>query len=310
MKSIVTRFPVAVLVLVVFICEGIVMAILHACGVRGIWDIVLDPMLLSVLVAPILLWMLPRLGAGRSSLPEEEFPARDKSSRGRTVATLGIMGGIAVLVLAGLATSHATFEMEIIKTFQEHQLAEARNLAAGVAEIFEEVQQDLQCLSRDPDLVAITPDAQKELDSFFETHSDVLNNITRTDAEGNQVLRSPASSSLKNISHWPAFAAVRDTGAAHVSDPQVCIIDQGVQVVRITLPIDDQGKFGGVMYASIHLQKLWGKCLRRPETGRESFCWVIENDGEIQAKHGRRSSTNGAKEAGKGPKKKRPLRRP
>ena len=283
MKSIATKSALLlpVIVLVVFISEAIVMAILHACGLRGIWDIVLDPLLLAVLVAPVLLLILPRLGAGRSSSPEERLPAMERTSRWRTVAALGIMGGIAALVLAGLAASHATFERETIKAFQEHQLAQAHHLAAGVEEIFEEVEQDLQYLARHPDLIAITPAAQEELDSFFETHSDVLNCIAVADAEGNVIRRSPPSSMVMNISDWPAFAAARDTGAAHLSEPQLCIIDQGVRVVRVTLPIDAQGKFGGVIYASIRLQKLWDKCLPRPESGRESSCWVIEDGGEI-----------------------------
>ena len=283
MKSNATK-PVLLLpaiILIVFVCEGFVMAILHALGVRGIWDIVLDPLLLSALVSPLLLFVLPRLAAGRSSASEEGAPALDQSSRLRAVVVLGAAGGLAVLVLGGLAANHATFERETINTFQHHQLATARHLAASVQEIFEEVEQDLRYLVRNSDLAANTPDAQAELDSFLDTHSDVLNNLTRTDAEGNQILRSPASASLKNIAHWPAFAATRDSGAVHVSEPQRCIIDQGVRVVRVTLPIDDQGKFAGVLYASIHLQKLWDKCLSQPDTGRAHSCWVIEDGGEI-----------------------------
>ena len=87
MKSIVARSPVAVFGLIIFICEAIVMAILHAFGLRGIWDIVLDPLLLSVLLTPIMLRILPPSHAARSSLPEDGAPAPVGSSRWTTVCS-------------------------------------------------------------------------------------------------------------------------------------------------------------------------------------------------------------------------------
>ncbi len=171
--------------------------------------------------------MLPRLAARWSSGRDEDAAATAGPGRWWTVAAYGLLGSLAVLVLAGLAANHAAFERETIHRFQEHQLAEARHLAASVEAVIEEVEQDLRYLARDPDIAAVTPDAQEEFDSFRDTHSDLLNSVTLTDAEGNQILRSPASSSLKNISHWPAFAATRDSGAAHVSEPQLCVIRSG-----------------------------------------------------------------------------------
>ncbi len=283
MKSNATQslLPLSAIVVVVFIGEAIVMAILHACGLRGTWDIVLDPLLLSALVAPILLLLLPRLGVEPSPVPEDGVPAPGASSRWRTVAALGGMVSIAVLLLAGLSASHSIFEEDTITTFQEHQLAEAQHLARSVKGIFEEVQQDLGYLSRDADIVNASPDRQEALDAFLETHSDVLNNITVIDAEGSRILRSPASSTLKNISHWPAFAAVRDIGGVHISEPHSPVIEKGVRVVRITLPIEDRGEFRGVMFAGIDMRKLWDKCLSLPDAVCASSCWVIENDGKI-----------------------------
>ncbi len=49
-----------VIVAAVFVCEAVVMWLLHALGFHGAWEIVVDPLLLSVMIAPLLSILLIR----------------------------------------------------------------------------------------------------------------------------------------------------------------------------------------------------------------------------------------------------------
>ena len=67
---------------VLVICEAIVMAILNALGLRGVWDIALDPLLLAVLATPLLCWLVVR-PAWRMLLRKTEAEAEVRQARAR-----------------------------------------------------------------------------------------------------------------------------------------------------------------------------------------------------------------------------------
>ena len=204
-----------------------------------------------------------------------------RDTRWSPLIPLSVIGGIAALVVVGLAVSHNRFEREIVRTFQEHQLTIARSIAASAEEVISEVEQDVVFLAELAQLVAATADAQKTISGFFESHSDVLNCVRVTDADGNIIRQTPPSSMRMNISGWPGFAAARATGRPQISEPTFCMDDREVKVIRVVAPIRDDVEFRGVISASIDLTELWDKCLSQAEASRRSLYWVADSRGEV-----------------------------
>ncbi len=197
------------------------------------------------------------------------------------IVTLILLGGlVTVILLALLYRSHVTFEKELVATFQRHQLTTARSLAAAVEEVFAEVEDDLQGLVRHEG-IDLPAGHQDYMDAYFETHTDILNNITVVNAEGNATTRSPKTTRKHNVSKWPEFLKVKQTPKPWIGEPAKCVIDPTETVVRIFVPLVADGRFNGAIYTSINLKKLWAKCMKRPETGRKSLCWVVEDCGEL-----------------------------
>ncbi|KKL70518.1 hypothetical protein LCGC14_2104120, partial [marine sediment metagenome] len=266
---------------VIFFCEAAVMTILHAFNVRGLWDIVLDPLLLSVLTGPFLLWMLAGSRAGKIAPPEhEDGTPGGRSSRWRASAAIGGLVVITAMVLVGLRSSHASYERQVTGAFQQRQLVTARSIAASAEEIVDEVTRDLEYLARDTDIIDITPDAQQEIESFRSTHSGVMAALAIVDAEGNTVRWSPPSAEPPDVSTSRAFAEMRDTrGAGSVKATQDRTDD--VQVMRVFAPIRREGKFVGAVCGVIDLPKFWKKCLTGTEAGPRTSCWVVDDEGVI-----------------------------
>ncbi len=197
-------------------------------------------------------------------------------------AVLILAGGlVTVILLALLYGSHVTFERELTATFQRHQLTTARSLAFGVEEVFAEVEDDLRGLARHKGLLLETAPPQDEIDAYYDTHTDILNNITVVSAEGNAITRSPKTPKKHNVSKWPEFLGAKDTRKPWIGEPAKCVIDPTETVVRIFVPVVVDGRFNGATYASINLKKLWAKCMKRPEAGHKSLCWVVADGGQL-----------------------------
>jgi len=190
-------------------------------------------------------------------------------------------GVVTAAMIGALYKSHARYAGQMVAAFQQQQLTTARSIAAGVEEVFAEVQRDLRVLARDPDVFGSAPHLPEKLDAFWHVHQDVLNNVTIVDADGWMRYRSPRTSSKKNVSNWPEFLAVRDGAETFVGSPAFCVIDQGVKVVRIFVPFRSQGAFAGAVYGSVNLKKLWAKCIPRGERARQNSCWIVDSRGEI-----------------------------
>ncbi len=203
------------------------------------------------------------------------------SGRTRTVLTILVGGLVTVILLAMLHRNHASFERELTATFQRHQLTTAYSLSAGVEEVFAEIKDDLRALARHRSIYRGAPDGQGHIDAHYETHTDILNNITVVDAEGNRIFRSPKTPKKHNVSKWPEFLEVKQTRKPWIGEPAKCVIDTTETVVRIFAPVIENGRFNGAIYASINLKKLWAKCIKHIETGRKSLCWVVEDDGQL-----------------------------
>ena len=202
---------------------------------------------------------------------------------GRARIVVLILAGVlvTVILLALLYRTHVTFERELTATFQRHQLTTAQSLAAGVEEVFAEAEEDLRGLARHEGLLSETAPPQDEIDAYFETHTDILNNITVVNAEGNAVCRSPKTPKKHNVSKWPEFLGAKQTHKTWIGEPTKCVIDTTETVVRIFVPVVENGRFNGAIYTSINLKKLWAKCMKRVETGRESVCWVMADNGQL-----------------------------
>ncbi len=209
------------------------------------------------------------------------FQALHASGRARTVMLILAGGLVTAILLALLYGSHVTFERELTATFQRHQLTTARSLAAGVEEVFAEIEDDLRALARHRSIHRGAPSGQGHIDAYYDTHTDILNNITCVDVEGNVITRSPKTPKDHNVSKWPEFLGVKDTHKPWVGEPAKCVIDTTETVVRVFVPIVANGQFNGAICASINLKKLWAKCMKRVETGRKSLCWVVEDNGQV-----------------------------
>jgi len=192
---------------------------------------------------------------------------------------------MAVVAVVVLQKSLASCEREMTGAFQRSQLIAVRSIAGAVEEIFKEVEDNLLSLAAHVNIHDHPDDAQLRLDGHYKSRDDVLLAMTVTDADGNFILRSPRTTktkTTKNISHWPEFAAVRDAGKPFVGEPQLSVFHTDQVVMRVCVPLEEEdGRFAGMLYGSISLDKLWGKCLSRPLIGQDSVCWVVDSNGRM-----------------------------
>ncbi len=193
-----------------------------------------------------------------------------------------LVAAVITIVMVGvLYVGHARYEAQTIEAFQKSQLATARSMAGGIEEICLEVVQDLAYLAADTDVVNREDDLQVEVDAFLDNYADIVSRAVVADVDGRVICRSPSGGrDIKTLCEQ-GVDAVRKTGRPWFGVAGCCDRDDRITVIQVFVPVRADGEFAGVVAGCIDLERLWVKCLDRPNAGSKNTCWVIDDRGKI-----------------------------
>jgi signal transduction histidine kinase/DNA-binding response OmpR family regulator len=199
------------------------------------------------------------------------------------------LAGFGPVLLAALAAAgiwgvlrwhHATFEKDLVSSFQRCQLDAVHSIAAAMEEMTAEVTKNLSVMSTRPEVLNRTSGAQEMLDAHYQTHADSLNSILIASADGRLVFQSPRGARKEDPAGWPEFETARRSGKPVIGRPTSWDGDKAEKVVRVCVPILGEGQFLGVLCGTMSIRKLCTKCLSRPDTARTSFCRLVDAGGD------------------------------
>jgi len=199
------------------------------------------------------------------------------------------LAGFGPVLLAALAAAgiwgvlrwhHATFEKDLVSSFQRCQLDAVHSIAAAMEEMTAEVTKNLSVMSTRPEVLNRTSGAQEVLDAHYQTHADSLNSILIASADGRLVFQSPRGAPKEDPARWPEFDAVRRSGKPVIGRPTSWDGDKAEKVVRVCVPILGEGRFLGVLCGTMSIRKLCTRCLSRPDTARTSFVRLVDAGGD------------------------------
>ena len=192
----------------------------------------------------------------------------------RSAIAASLAAACAAVLAAVLYADHVHYRRQVVTTFQQGQLTALRSQAARVEDLLADQARDLRFVAQDADVIRATPAMAKKLRSCLAIHRPILVNVGRTDADGQVVFQATKEEEAQEFSSIPEFVAARQTGRerlgpCHRSGPSAAF--------RVLVPILSEGKFNGVVFASVDLDAVWAKCLSCPR----GQVWVVDAAGMV-----------------------------
>jgi len=166
-----------------------------------------------------------------------------------------------------------------IEEFNNEQLILARTASQGMSSFFEEHQSILEFLSELDDIVDFSESGEELLSSFFNSHSNNIEAITRVDAEGVIVYTYPYRPSVigSDISYQDHVAQVITTQKPVISD--VFFSAQGYLAIALHVPIFKEEVYNGSLAILIPIDKLGEQYLGNIEIRGTGNVWLISENG-------------------------------
>ncbi|KKN82145.1 hypothetical protein LCGC14_0312580 [marine sediment metagenome] len=207
--------------------------------------------------------------------------AMQSPTRWKFAVPLTLAAVVVALMIIGLGAGQKRFERQTIRAFQAHQLAIARSMATTAEELVSNMMFHLDRLANDPRIIDETPELQTELDLFIAEETDLVDSVAIADANGNVIHQSPRTGERPNVFSTPEFQAVWRTGKPFLGGPQIVPEHGDSRMVRIAAPIYDGGQIKAVVYTGLDIAKLLDRAISRAQAGGKSFCWLVDNDGQL-----------------------------
>jgi len=188
---------------------------------------------------------------------------------------------MAILFIYSLYQNSRSFNKEVIDAFQQHQLITAGSMAQLVENNINYLCRALKTISCSPNIVQAKPVTQLVLDSFLESNCDLLTNLIITDKEGQWIYHSPKNIRKLSSASWPEFRKVREKKTSWIGETVHSQTDPNTVVIRVVIPILENGQFKGTIIGSVNLQWLWDKSFPASQTQIKNRCWIIDDDGHL-----------------------------
>jgi len=203
------------------------------------------------------------------------------SERWKTVAWPLVLIGLVVAAMAGvLYYSQERYEDDLVRTFQKNHLATARSVAGAIKETIFEVEQDLRQLTSDPDIVEPSDDLEEEVESYYENHQDILNDVNVVASNGQIRFSTPWGEAAPNLAARQAFNQAKQTGKSIITGGASDDTSEDAEI-RVFVPIGQGAHFRGGICGCISLDKLWSKSIALLSRNDQGTFWIIDNMGRI-----------------------------
>ena len=223
-----------------------------------------------------------------SALSGGRGDSHDERSRWRAVragvklARPVVLAVVAAAAFAGLlARQHRRFEEELVDRFQQYQLDSARGIAGAMGEAFDDLVRSFRLIGDREEVRRGGLARLSVLDSYYATHSDVLEYIAVTDADGKLLFQSPRDARLEGRRPFREFDTIQSGERMHSDKYGPAGLTQSSGCIPVFLPIRKDGVLRGGLLAAVSVQKLLAKCLSRLGVAHRNYYWVIDGDGAV-----------------------------
>jgi len=197
------------------------------------------------------------------------------------VLLAGIAAGAFALLLRW---QHLRFESDLIGSYQRYQSEAAVSMAGTIEEVFDGTINNLTGMSRFPEMVNHAPRARDILRAYYDSHSDMIESLALTDAEGNVIHVSPSSAESDEIAGDTLPDLAGGENRAYVCQYVSSEGDPPRKAVRLSFPVGLGQDPVGVIVCTVRLDKLFAKCLVSSQRLRKSSCWVVDSRGQVPFK--------------------------
>jgi signal transduction histidine kinase/CheY-like chemotaxis protein len=183
--------------------------------------------------------------------------------RGLRPAAIACMAGLSFAAVVHFY--HSRFEQDILRRFQQYQVTLAESLGASLENNFHDLVNGLQVLSARPEMTGSPAECRGFIDTFYQLHSDVLENVTVLD-EGGQAVCSVRPPRQENS------LATRPESGEPASGPITYACLDGGERVRVTLA---GGQSGKTICCDISVPRLLAKNLANSEGRSHGLCLLM-----------------------------------
>lgn len=177
---------------------------------------------------------------------------------------------VAIACLAGLSFAavvyfyHSRFQQDMLERFQQYQANVAESLGASLETNFRDLVNGLQVLSARPEMTGSQAECRSFIDTFYQLHSDSLENITVL--EDGRIVCSVNPPRQENLVAAPPEPVEQAGGGVTYA----CL--GGGERVRVTLAIGQSGK---TIRCDISVPRLLAKNLATSEGRSHGLCLLV-----------------------------------
>jgi len=188
---------------------------------------------------------------------------------------------VTVSIVAAMAWHHDNFKKEIFARFQQYQLSSARGKGGVIESTFSTAVRDLKALAACPSLLDSPTIASSVVDSYYDTHSGILDSVDVVDSRGKTVLHRGRYKALsEETTGRSGSAEAKAKAKAKTDNNQGTGLDESHgAVVYISTPVQSDTGEGGVVEAGISVRKLCAKSLAGSGALPQSFLGLINRQG-------------------------------
>ncbi len=168
-----------------------------------------------------------------------------------------------------------------LNEFNAQQFVLAKQASRGIENFFIYYQQELLFLSKLKYVSELNDQGRKLLADFYNSHSDQIEAITITDANGILKYTYPYNESVigQDISSQVQVRAVIETKKPTVSDVFTTV--QGFMSIAYHIPIITENEYKGNIAILVPFNKLGKRFIENIRTGKTGYGWMISENGIV-----------------------------
>jgi len=164
-------------------------------------------------------------------------------------------------------------EKILVRETQNHLLAGAKSIAAGMDGFFEEITEDLLALSTTTD--------DRAIQGFYEANKRMVSGLCVLSTEGRVLYSIPREVERggTDLSDKPDVAYVLKERKPYVSEPVYA--SSGQLVLPILYPLFQEDTFTGAVRCLIPIETIYDRFIRPLEVSNEGYAWLLDGRGLI-----------------------------
>jgi len=175
--------------------------------------------------------------------------------------------------------SYRDVENLAIIEFNKQQMLLAEQAVSGIEELFNNLDSDLEFISKFDDVANVNDNGKKILSGFLKKNRGFISSVGRMDAKGHILWLDPENRSLigKNISAQKHVSYALKTQRPSISDVFNAV--QGYRSIGYHYPVFYRGVYTGTIGILINFDYISKKYIENIRIGNSGYAWIISAEG-------------------------------